>query len=104
MPFRVLSVHSEGKAAWCRNLLSSQIREVHLQNARFITPPKSFAQKLDWKRTALADPAVQVDSFSNFWNRIEEPDTDQLRTQTSNSLFLTSNSLFDLTSILSFLT
>lgn len=45
LPYRVLAVSSSGKAATVRCLLTQKTRHVHIQDARFISPPRGDIQK-----------------------------------------------------------
>lgn len=79
IPYRVLQVKSEGKAAICKSLLTKEIRECHLQNARFLEKPQSPAQKRLWEGELELEPFFTNEDTRNrllqeFWENIDETD------------------------------
>lgn len=52
MPCRVVSVLHKGKTAIVRSLLTSATREVHVQDARFISPPSCPQLRHQWMEMA----------------------------------------------------
>lgn len=78
LPCRVLRVSSGGKAAIVRNILTGQTSEVHLENARFVAPPLTTVQRLEWEEQLQqeveeGDPSEWKLKRSRFWQEIEQP-------------------------------
>jgi len=81
LPYRVTAVYSQGKAATVRSCISSAsfpIREVHLQDARFINRPLTDAQRSSWAlelsrelTTSILDPDQRHDLVARFFEDVE---------------------------------
>lgn len=86
LPFRVVKVMSDGKAAFVRSLLSPEIRHVHIQNVRFITPPDCQEMKNVWddhlsSEASVFDPTVRSQVLTKFWNQVCFPQDVEVESQ-----------------------
>lgn len=85
MPYRVIKVYNEGRTAQCKALIcislqSKKIREVSIQDARFINPPMTELQIEQWKKILNSylseypiDENVREELFHLFWEEIYNP-------------------------------
>jgi hypothetical protein len=78
LPYRVIKVLSEGKAAMVRSLLSPEVRHVHLQNARIIEAPRCSVVQEVWnehvcREESIFDPLVRREVLEKFWEEVETP-------------------------------
>jgi len=81
LPYRVVSVASQGKAATVRSCLTGvpfPVREVHLQNARFINRPLSDSQRASWAvelskelASSVLDPDQRHQTVAEFFKDVE---------------------------------
>lgn len=78
LPCRVISVLYKGKTAIVKSLLTSATREVHVQDARFISPPRCPQLRQQWMEVAakyLQTIGEPPDSFQKhldeFWTEIQ---------------------------------
>ena len=79
VPYRVINVKSKGKAALCRSLLTNELHEVHLQNARFILSPQSIRQRDQWEEeisdlVTFMSEDQRRQALDRFWKSIDEID------------------------------
>ena len=61
IPCRVVNVGYQGRTAHCRNLLTNEMLEVHIQNVKFIGPPVTKKQQMDW----IEGIAEGLDTFTD---------------------------------------
>ena len=81
LPYRVVGVHSKGKAATVRSCLTGTqypVREVHLQNARFINRPLTDVQRASWAQElgrevqlSVLNPAERHSIAARFFSDVE---------------------------------
>ena len=81
LPYRVIAVSSKGKAATVRSCLTGvqfPIREVHLQNARFINRPLTDVQRASWAHelgreiaSSVLDPSERHRIAATFFEDVE---------------------------------
>jgi len=84
LPYRVVRVSNGGLTAMVRSIVSgaqelSSLREVHIQNARFISPPLTEVQRQQWDSLiqsyaeySVLDPAVRNRELSINWEPFRE--------------------------------
>ncbi len=84
LPHRVVRVDSDGRVAKVKNLLTGvarnvSIREVHIENARFIEHPSTTVQAEEWDKVleyelekTVFNPEVRAVLMSEFWERLED--------------------------------
>jgi len=79
LPNRVIHVYPNGRKALARDLLIRTERLVHIQDVRFIQPPKSSLQREEWDQvimkdiSSMFDPKVRLEMLSQFWEEVESP-------------------------------
>ena len=79
IPCRVVTVMKNGYTALCRNLLLNEIQEVHLQNARMLSKPRSGKQKQIWEQEVseelgmFTEEGEREELLRRFWREVEGP-------------------------------
>lgn len=64
-PCRVLQVSSDGRCATVRSLSSGVVADLHIEDAKFIQPPTTVQQELQWELEKIADLHARRNSTSN---------------------------------------
>lgn len=84
VPYRVIHVSHDGRAAKVRSLLTGVSRnvntkEVHIENARFVERPTSINQQQEWAQVlkqelekTVFDGGVRATLIREFWERIDD--------------------------------
>lgn len=97
LPYRVIRVKSQGKAAIVRGCLTGKkfqvtLKEVHLQNARIINRPVHGLQQQSWEKIMDAelsrtvfDPQQRKDMIMKFWEDIKLPQSASKRQRVSST-------------------
>lgn len=84
LPYRVITVYPGGKKALVRSLITRNERLVHIQDVRFLEPPRSKMQREEWEQILLKDietmfdPQVREEKLKQFWTAIHYPQLDTL--------------------------
>lgn len=79
LPHRVIRVLPTKKSAIVRCLLTQKTREIHLQDAQFLSPPQGEAQREEWTRLvtheaqSMFDPSVCQEVVANFFEALDYP-------------------------------
>lgn len=85
LPCRVIRVMSGGKAAIARNILTGEMKEVHLQNITKINPPTCPVQRKEWEHMITQEaeasilPAFKEKRIQEFWEELEAPQAKRAR-------------------------
>jgi hypothetical protein len=86
-PCRVIKVDNGRKSAHVRSLISGKVRHVHLQDVRFIEPPRSAALQQDWygqiraEADSMFEADVRDEVLSKFWEEVYFPQADDASTK-----------------------
>jgi hypothetical protein len=84
IPYRVVRVDHDGRAAQVKNLLTGTLRdisvkEVHIENVRFIERPDLGSNKIEWNKVlnhelekTVFDQEVRATLIEEFWERVED--------------------------------
>lgn len=84
IPCRIIRVFPGQKKAIARNLISGKLKEVHIQDVRFIAFPQGDEQKQEWEKIlvnaeiSLQDPASRDLILNKFWQDLEYPQADNI--------------------------
>lgn len=84
LPCRVIKVLPGRKSAYVRSLLSGRDRHVHLQDARFLQPPKcsemtqSWNQQIEGEMDSMFNPARRREVLEKFWEEVHFPQVDEV--------------------------
>lgn len=79
LPHRVVRVLSSKQSAMVKCLITGNIRQVHLQDVRFVLPPEGPVQKEEWQEIVLQEAVTMHDPESArnvvalFFEALEEP-------------------------------
>lgn len=78
LPFRVVKVMSGGKAALVHSLLSKEVRNVHIQNVRFVQKPTCQQMQDVWENhlaneDSVFNPATRHKVLQQFWEQVHFP-------------------------------
>lgn len=86
LPYRVIRTSTDGQTAVVRSLVTHKprkatLRDVHIDNVRFIRVPTNSHQRELWEQEILAgsnlkdvmDIDRQRELIAEFWERVEEP-------------------------------
>lgn len=72
-PSRVIKMEYKGYTAYCKNILTNEVNQVHIKDVRFINKPKSVEQEKQWSRellselTWLPDTGEKAKMLKKFW-------------------------------------
>lgn len=79
LPCRVLRVMSGSKKAIVRNLLTGELKDVHLQNVVKINPPTCLLQEKEWSNIickeaeVISDATTRKKRIQEFWSELDVP-------------------------------
>jgi len=79
LPYRVIVVYSGAHRALVRSLITDEQRVVHIQNVRFLEPPKSHVQRKEWNLIlqkaleTMFDAQFRSEKLEKFWVALEYP-------------------------------
>ncbi|KAH0472825.1 MAG: uncharacterized protein KVP18_001747 [Porospora cf. gigantea A] len=59
MPYRVITVAKNERAATVKSLLTRELREVHVQDVTFVEPPLCQIQRDEWRDWLGSSPSVK---------------------------------------------
>lgn len=79
LPYRVISVRPSKKTATIQSLLTHKTKEIHIQDAQFIDPPKGAVQRQEWfdlvnsEAKTMFDPTTCRTVVEEFFEAIDYP-------------------------------
>jgi hypothetical protein len=83
LPYRVIQITPDGQAAQLRCLISGSkrqlpLRKAHIQDLRFISPPRDLQQRAEWERIIAEETLGDFRNLSKrrvilnqFWEKVE---------------------------------
>lgn len=82
LPYRVTKVYHGAKKALVRSLITGTARLVHIQDVRFISPPTSVRQQVEWQQllqnqlSTVFDEKTRAEVLTKFWEAVKFPQFD----------------------------
>ena len=85
MPHRVIQVLADGRKAIVRDILAGRVKEIHIQDARFIGLPQDDKQRQEWEAVLAThmelpeEENARTQLIKSFWDAVEYPQTEELK-------------------------